>query len=149
MENYYYKCEYCGMEYLPTRRHIQRFCKTACRVRANQEKKKLEVKEQQKTNAVTTEVDTTTQKTDKISLAGVANATLGVGVVELAKKILIPLENKPATKGDINALEKKLTTRYHHIANLSSRNDGAIPYFDIKTNKVVYFMPAVKTLKFT
>src|SRR5680860_727372 len=34
MDQYLYKCHYCGKDYKPRRRHKQKFCSNSCRVNA-------------------------------------------------------------------------------------------------------------------
>lgn len=150
MDNYYYICNYCGVEYIPAKRHRQLYCSASCRVRSNQEKKKLEAAKNTKTNTVATKTETTQQKPDKMSMAGVGNVVVGTALVELAKTVII----QSATKKDIETLKIEIKTlankinRYHKINDLPIRNDGAIPYLDINTNKVVYIMPPKKTFNF-
>jgi hypothetical protein len=76
-------------------------------------------------------------KVDEISTAGVANAAIGTGIVEIAKNIFTPEENKPATKGDVLKLAASLK-RYHQIKNLPPNSMGQFPYFDLHTNTLVY-----------
>ena len=38
-ETYYYNCDYCQKEFVPTRRGVQRFCKPSCKTRSHQKKR--------------------------------------------------------------------------------------------------------------
>ncbi len=75
---------------------------------------------------------------DKMSTAGVANATAGTILADLIEYAFLGEGNRPATKNDIAALFNKLN-RYHLIANLPPRPFGKLPYFDLHTNEIVYF----------
>ena len=77
-------------------------------------------------------------KIDKVSIAGVGNATLGSLAAGGLKSIFTPENNKPATKGDLKQLIEKLDYRYHLVNNLPRRLDGALPYFDLDTGEIVY-----------
>ena len=130
-ENYKYICEYCKIEYIPKRRHHQKYCSNSCRsknhrlkVITNKEIPQLEEK--------------TKTKIDSMSIAGVGNAAVGTVIVEVAKSFFTNEENKAATKGDLKNLENKMG-RYHRILNMKARPDDKIPYYDMETKKVSYF----------
>lgn len=138
MEEREYTCQYCKNKFVPKRRRIQKFCSNSCRVSFHRFKNVgLSIK--------STEVQIKNQKLEKskikveqISTAGVANSVLGLGLVEVAKNILIPEQNKPATKGDIVKLAAILK-RYHRIKNMAANQFGQIPHFDIEKGELVYF----------
>lgn len=139
MENYHYICHYCGKEYVPTRRKVQKHCSNSCRTRSYQLRNpKLGSSLpafQQKKNPT---------QIDKVSLAGVANAALGTAAVDLAKYMFTSDEHKPATKKDIEMLKKALSKdRYKLMENLIPRPDGYRAYFDSFTNNLVYLPPAI------
>ncbi|MCL7755019.1 hypothetical protein [Polaribacter sp. Z022] len=85
-------------------------------------------------------------KVDKVSTAGVANAAFGTTLVELAKNIFTPGENKPATKGDIMKLAASLK-RYHKIKNLPPNLQRQVPHFDIEKSEVVYIYDVFPLLR--
>ena len=64
--------------------------------------------------------------------------TAGNLIADGIKTLLTVEDNKTATKGDLKKLTEQLVGRYHIINNLMPRNDGALPYYDMKTNMVVY-----------
>ena len=43
MENYLYKCQYCGTDYKPNRRKKQKYCSNSCRTLAFNLKKKSQL----------------------------------------------------------------------------------------------------------
>ena len=136
MENRSYTCQYCKKEYVPKRRGIQKFCSDSCRVSNHRLKKVssttksivVQQKEQEETSSI---------KVGQISTAGVANAAIGIGLVEVGKNLFTREENKPATKGDISKLAANLK-RYHIIKNLPPNLQGQTPHFDIEKGEVVY-----------
>jgi hypothetical protein len=138
MENHLYECQYCKKEFIPKRRKIQKFCSNSCRVSFHRFKNvglalkstDLKVKEEEQVSSK--------MKVDQISTAGVANAAIGTGIVELAKNIFTREEDKPATKGDFFKLAASVK-RYHKIKNLPPNQIGQIPYFDLTEGIVVYF----------
>lgn len=133
MENYHYICHYCGKEYVPTRRKVQKHCSNSCRTRSYQLRNpKLGSSIsmlQQKKNPT---------QIDKVSLAGVANAALGTVAVDLAKYMFTPDDNKAATKKDIREIKELVTKRYHQVLNLNKDISGNSPFFDMLTKKIVY-----------
>lgn len=78
------------------------------------------------------------QANDKISAAGIANATAGSLIADLIKLAFQGKGNQPASKNDIIALINNFE-RYHRITNLPSKHFGKSPYFDLHTSEVVYF----------
>ena len=136
MDRYTYNCEYCGKEYIPKRRIIQKYCSNSCRARAYQLRNL-------KTGL--SELKTQTNEpiqTNKINTNGIGNALAGVLIADTIqaglKAIFIPEEQKPATKGDLKILEEKLNKRYYFVKNMDISLDGKKPYFDIKDECIVY-----------
>ena len=133
----HYNCQYCEKEYIPKRRKVQKFCSNSCRVSFHRfknvglalKKSEVQIKEEKQEPQKT--------KIEQVSASGVANSAIGTGIVELAKNIFTPEENKPATKGDILKLGASLK-RYHQIKNLPPNSIGQFPYFDLHTNEVIY-----------
>jgi hypothetical protein len=74
----------------------------------------------------------------QMSLAGVGEATLGAALANTAKTLFTKEENKPATKGDINALAEKLQGRYHLVKNMDRDQFGRYPYYDLYENVIIY-----------
>ena len=131
MENYKYRCHYCQKKYVPTRRYVQKYCSSSCRVKAHYHRNK-------ETTTAIAPKNNKPAKVDKMSLAGVGNAAVGNLTADLIKTILTRDEHKPATRADIRSLSEKIK-RFHRIKNLAPRHDGGIPYFDMETKKLVYF----------
>jgi len=133
MENYHYICNYCGKEYIPTRRKVQKHCSNSCRTRSYQLRNpKLGSTMpalQQKKNPM---------QIDKVSLAGVANAALGTAAVDLAKYMFTSDEHKPATKKDLREIKELLTKRFRLVGNIPRDGLGNSPFFDMLTSNVVY-----------
>ena len=134
MDNYLYKCQYCGTEYKPNRRHKQKFCSSSCRVNTFNRNKKSEV-------VVKTDKELETKKPlqiEKMSFAGVGNAAAGTLAVNALSSIFTKEDNKPATKGDIKNLLTTLKQRYQPVKNLGIRPDGAKPFYDNTKQELVY-----------
>ena len=133
MENYLYKCQYCGTDYKPNRRKKQKYCSNSCRTRAFQIRNPqlgLTIPaEEKKPEAL---------KIDRMSFAGVGNAAVGTFAVNTLTRLLTIEENKPATKKDLQNLLKNLNNRYHPILNIPTRHDGAKPYYDLDTKTIIY-----------
>lgn len=130
MENYLYTCGYCAKEYKPNKRKKQKYCSASCRVRAfkirNTIGNNLPVKK-------------TANKIEQMSCAGIGNAAVGVLAVNLVTTLLTKEENKPATKKDLKNLMNSLKQRYYPILNIPIRIDGAKPYYDMESNRLIYF----------
>lgn len=135
MEKYQYICNYCCKEYVPRRRHVQRFCCTSCRVN--------DYNRRTKTSAPTSEKGLSIpQKGNQIhpgiNLAGISNAAIANVAVDFAKHIFTRDENKPATKGDLKALLTETQERYLPVTNAPRRNDGTAAFYDTSIKQVVY-----------
>ena len=133
MENYLYRCKYCGKDFKPKRRRVQKFCSNSCRTRNHQIIKPNKELRLTQENFVLPKVT----KIDKISTAGIGNAAIGSGLVEIAKNLLTDEANKPATKGDLKKIANQLE-RYQLVKNLPFRFDGLRPFFDLETKIIVY-----------
>lgn len=134
MEPKKYICHFCGTDYDPKRRHVQRFCCDSCRSKAHKRKHNLED---------IAKIDNNEQrkhpvKIEKVSLAGVTNAALGTFAVNMAAKAFTKQENLPATKKDLENLKQTLKANYYPIINIPCRSDGAKPYYHLRTQSVVY-----------
>ncbi len=134
MDTKHYICNYCHEEFIPKRRHVQKFCSATCRSKAHHQKTKtsnlLPFKQAPKF----------TSKIEKMSAAGIGNATAGALAADVLKNAFTNNNNKPATKGDILLLRKSFD-RYQRILNIPVRPDGMLPYFDMETKFLVYLKP--------
>ena len=81
----------------------------------------------------------TVPKNDKLSIGGVANATIGSLTADGIKSVFTSENNKPATKGDLIEFIELMELRYHPVHNLPQRYDGAWPYYDLDTGSIIYF----------
>jgi hypothetical protein len=134
MEKHYYTCLYCSKKYLPRRRYKQKFCSNSCRVNSHNRHKKLQLNRTTKGLKVPSEKE---QK-DGITWGGIGNATIANIATEVGKSIFTKNENKPATKGDIQAIMNVSQQRYFPVHNAPKANDGTSAYYDTKTKTVVY-----------
>jgi hypothetical protein len=133
-------CLFCNVDYIPNRRGHQKFCSASCRSghwRLKQKNKRSNKEAEVKTAELPT-VDKKKEKKEKMSLAGVGNAVVGITAVEVAKSIFTPLDKKPATKKDIEELKAFIKRRYLLINNLKKDVMGRCPYYDVETGNVVY-----------
>jgi hypothetical protein len=140
MDTKYYTCLYCHEEFIPKRRHVQKFCSATCRSKAHHQKNKNSTLKPISVLKPITDNSITKNKIDKMSVAGVANATAGYIAANVLKSAFTDERNKPATKGDILALRRE-NERYHRIINLAMRPDGTFPHFDIQKKILVYLKP--------
>ena len=133
-------CKYCGGDYVPKRRGAQKFCSNSCRSlnwKNNQQIKELKVPD---VNSID-EKPVLVQKPsfhEKMSLAGIANAAAGAAVSEIAKNIITPNANKPATKKDIEDLKAFLKSRYHIVKNMNRDIHGRPAYYDMITGNIIH-----------
>lgn len=144
MEKYTYSCEYCGKEYVPRRRIIQKYCSNTCRVKSHFQRNKGNT--QITENGLSIPSNEKAQKTEfkeKINLAGIGNAAIANLTTDAMKYFLIPEDNKPATKGDLKKLLSQFKERYEPIKNMPLKPDGTRAYFDNQTKQIVY----LKTMK--
>ncbi len=131
-------CNNCGDDYIPSRRGAQKFCSNSCRSRYwfLKNKTKAPATEIAKASSEVTEIKD--KKSDKMSLAGVGNATAGALVADGLRSFLTKQENKPATKKDITELKALITQRYLPINNIENDAIGRNPFYDMETQNVVY-----------
>ena len=133
-------CNYCGGDYIPKRRGAQKFCSNSCRSlnwKSNQQINELKVPA---VNSID-EKPVLGQKSslhEKMSLAGIGNAAVGVAAVELAKNFVTPNANKPATKKDIEDLKAFLKSRYHIVKNMNRDIHGRPAYYDMITGNIIH-----------
>lgn len=133
MYNKLYICKYCYVEYIPTRRHVQKFCSNSCRSKSHH------IKNRKKTIITNSPIPSTESKnTDAMSMAGVGNAAAGSLAADALKSLLTKQDNKAATKGDIKILLNRMG-RFHKVENLPLGVNSSLPYFDMETKKIVYF----------
>ena len=132
MDRYTYNCNYCGVEYIPRRRHKQKYCSSSCRVNAfnQRQKTKERLPEIKNTEAL--------PKNDNMSWSGIGNAAAGTLAINMAAKLFTKEENKPATKGDIQKLLNNGTDKTILIKNMSTRVDGLRAYFDTLQHILIY-----------
>ena len=138
----FYVCNYCHKDYEPKRRRIQKYCSQSCRSKAYHARTTTT-----KTGLAVQTKDTTSQlanirnkaKIETMSPAGIGNATVGALAADGIKALMTHNDDKPATKGDIKNLVSEINGRYHFVTNLPHRYDGALPYFDLDANMIVYF----------
>jgi hypothetical protein len=133
MDKYHYNCQYCGKEYIPKRRRVQKYCCTSCKNNSHFLKKGKKL-------IVASEGEITQEKPlqiEKMSWAGFGNAAAGTIAVNVATNLFTSEENKPATKKDLMNLENKLKQRYFIVKNIAPKPDGSVTYFDIQTNTIV------------
>ncbi|GAB4161053.1 MAG: hypothetical protein Tsb0033_17920 [Winogradskyella sp.] len=138
-ETKYYTCKYCFKEFEPKRRRIQKYCSNSCRSSAYQQRKAIQNNTKDNLPKLTDSDVPQAPHKEKISVAGVGNAALGVIAVNTAKSILTPLKNRPATKGDIDLIIEKLGGRYHLVSNMPPNIHGEYPYYDMQQGILVYF----------
>ena len=128
-------CNYCGVEYTPKRRRAQKFCSASCRSLNHRDKKRLEK------NTNLTEKSNefkNNSKIDKMSMAGVGNVVAGNLVADVAKSLFTTKKNQAATKGDLEDLKLILKGRYFLAKNIPRDAYGRLPYYDLKTGKIIY-----------
>lgn len=137
MENFYYTCEYCSKEYIPKRRYKQRFCSNSCRVSAFKRNQKPVIQNSNKEKK-----DSNPIKIEKMSMAGIGNATVGAMAgtvaVNLISSFLTHEDNKPATKKDIKEMIVRLNKRYFPVKNLQPK-PGYSVFYDSQTSEIVQF----------
>lgn len=136
MDTYNYTCGYCGKDYIPKRRKVQKYCSASCRTRACNirnapAKNKLELQN-------TTKSEVSKNKVEQMSWAGVGNAAAGTLAVNALSSLLTREENKPVTKKDFKEIKELLIKRYHPISNMRPDAYGNQPYFDLEKKIVVY-----------
>lgn len=136
MDNYLYKCNYCGGEYKPNKRGVQKFCSTSCRVNSHNKNKKSLMKSSPKLPKAESLENIKHEET--VNAAGIINSAIGAGIVEASKAIFTHPENKPATKNDIKNLISQVQERYKPILNMPPNVDGTKPFYDMVQMAVLY-----------
>lgn len=135
MDTHLYTCQYCGKDYKPNRRHKQRFCSSSCRVNSFNRKKQMGLSLPQK------EIEKAKSlKIEKMSMAGIGNATVGTMAGTVAVNLITSLitkdEDKPATKKDLmNILGQN--KRFYPVKNVEQRF-GFVALYDMQTQNIVY-----------
>ena len=140
----FYVCNYCHKDYEPKRRRVQKYCSATCRSKAYHARTTTTITT--KTGLAVQTQDTTSKlanlsnkaKIETMSSAGIGNATVGALAADVIKATFTHNDNRPATKGDLKNMVSEINGRYHYVTNLPHRYDGALPYFDLDTNEVVY-----------
>lgn len=138
MDKYLYNCQYCGVEYKPRRRTMQKFCSNSCRSTS------FNLKNKKGKLALPEEKQNKPNQVDKMSLAGVGNAAAGTLAANVLTSIFTSEGNKPATRIDLQNLANTLKQRYHLIINAPVSKDGTKPYYDMDTKTIVYLKPALR-----
>lgn len=141
MDTHLYTCHYCGKDYKPKRRYKQRFCSNSCRVNSFNRKKQTGLSVPQK------EIENPKSvKIEKMSIAGIGNATVGAMAGTAAVNIITSLmtsdENKPVTKKDLMNIMKQ-NKRFHPVKNMPQRK-GFEAYYDMETQNIIYQRVAVR-----
>ncbi|WP_223033642.1 hypothetical protein [Hanstruepera marina] len=148
----YYTCKFCFEQFVPTRRVVQKYCSNSCRSKAYHHRKKNQDQTQQENGLLqnatkelkfdTTDTVVSTKptkiKVEKLSAAGVGNATLGSLAADGLKALVTKEADKALTKGDIRKIVAEIKGRYHLVLNADPLPDGRKPYFDMETSQVVY-----------
>ena len=133
MDNFLYKCQYCGKDYKPNRRKKQIYCSNSCRTRAFQIRKKAA----HQLSIINSE-KRIEKKSESMSWAGVGNAAAGNLAANIAVNLFTANENKPATKKDIQNLASSLKQRYHVVKNIPIRHDGFRAFYDMISQSIIY-----------
>jgi len=146
----YYTCDYCYKEFEPSRRRVQKYCCASCRSKAYHSRKT----NNEELTETSKKIDgikvpdfapfPAKTKVETMSLAGMGNAAAGSLAADAVKTIFTPMDSKPATKGDIKNLTYKLVKRYHRVVNVDPQSNGALPYFDMETNELIYSIIPLK-----
>ncbi|PHQ55826.1 MAG: hypothetical protein COC16_04485 [Lutibacter sp.] len=146
-----YSCDYCQEEFIPTRKGVQRFCKSNCRKKYSYHKNKdtIKPKSKEELSQKLEELQHKKNKVEEMSWHGVGNglgANLAMEGIKAAVNAFKPEENKPATKRDLQSISfdihriiKLINKRYFQIQNLERNAQGAIPNFDMASRKIIYF----------
>jgi hypothetical protein len=135
MDTHLYTCQYCGKDYKPKRRYKQQYCSNSCRVNSFNRKKQMGLALPQK------EIEKPKPlKIEKMSMAGIGNATVGAMAGTVAVNLIGSLftkdEDKPATKKDLMNLMGQ-NKRFYPVKNVSYRF-GFVAVYDMQTQNIVY-----------
>lgn len=142
MADKFYICDYCGDNFIPKRRRVQRFCSNSCRSKNHHYRQSLKLDPKNKVVLVESNTKVTDPKVakNKTALKDISNSFLGTLAAVKAEKILTSDINRPATKKDILEI-KDLLLPYQPILNLPQNSLGQWPYYDIETQTVIYLDP--------
>lgn len=139
MDNFNYTCGYCGKNYVPKRRKVQKYCSASCRTRACNIRKSASLnKPIENSNS---NKSSNLNKIEQMSLSGIGNAAVGTLAVNTLTRVFTKDENKPLTKKDLKELKELLVQRYHEVLNLELDSQGNVPFYDIETQTIVYLKP--------
>lgn len=141
-ERYWYVCEYCGKEYVPKRRHKQKYCCSSCRVNAFKKKNKISRPKPLSAPNLTTKPKPDTN--NKLSIAGIGNAAIANAAYDITKNLFTSEDNKPATKKDLRELLQNSGERFQHIKNIPRAPDGKWAFFDNQQQQLVYLTTKAK-----
>lgn len=142
MDTHTYNCLYCHEEYIPKRRHSQKYCSNSCRSKAyhirNRSNKKPQpaIEQQEKT-------ETKKQETLKEMFKSFAIVFGGSYLSDKIQALLTAPDDKPSTKGDVKIiLDCILQVRQlYKIEDGPTGPNGEIAYFDIFSKRIVYKKP--------
>ncbi len=141
MESRYYKCKYCFKEFEPKRRRVQKYCSDTCRNKAHHAKKPKHVLPavlEESLPATEIKPELKPQK-EKVTFAGVTEATTGSLIADSLKAFVTKEENKSATKKDLRELKSLIMgSRYLPVTNLEPNQFGQYPYYDVEIQELVY-----------
>jgi hypothetical protein len=143
-----YTCDYCNEQFIPTRKGVQRFCKSNCRKKYSYHKNKgtSKAKPKEEISQKLEELQNKKNKIEAVSPHGIGNSVAGSlladGLTAFAKNVFTQEENKPATKGDIEDLKKIINNRFLLVENIKPDPMGRKAYFDVRTSKILYYDPA-------
>lgn len=139
MDNFNYTCGYCGKNYVPKRRKVQKYCCASCRTRACNIRKSASLnKPVENSNSNNS---SNLNKIEQMSFAGIGNAAVGTLAINTLTRVLTKDENKPLTKKDLKELKDLILQRYHEVLNLELDSLGYIPFYDMETQTIVYLKP--------
>lgn len=139
MDNFNYTCGYCGKNYVPKRRKVQKYCSASCRTRACNIRKSASLnKPIENSNS---NKPSNLNKVEQMSFAGIGNAAVGTLAINTLTRVLTKDENKPLTKKDLKELKDLILQRYHEVLNLELDSLGYIPFYDMETQTIVYLKP--------
>lgn len=133
-------CWNCGDDYIPNRRGVQKYCSNSCRSRSWL-LKQIRIKAPVPNNNLKSKLPVVKKvaKIETMSVAGVGNATAGAALAEIGKSLFTPIQNKPATKKDIQELKALINGgRYLPVNNANNDSYGRKPFYDVETGNVVY-----------